>query len=254
MSRRDRNRDSSLFPFLSVLACVIGTLTLLIAALAVGQVAEALLDQEELDASQMEELDRQREALAELEEQVAAVENLGEELAAARAELRSLGVDPNAGERELRRAVTTRAQAARLAQQVARLEARQQEISGNIRGVEAELRTDDPDSEDPPIRILPHGTAQPLRPFFVECRAEGVRVYSDDFRRSSYVARRNLDDAGRFSEFLRRVRNMRNSTVVFLIRPDGVETYDWASDRAERLRVRNAKLALPGQGGLDFLL
>ena len=45
MARRQaREQSSSLFPFLSVLACVIGTLTLLIASLAIGQVAESLLD------------------------------------------------------------------------------------------------------------------------------------------------------------------------------------------------------------------
>ena len=41
-----RDLGSSLFPFLSVLACVIGTLSLLIASLAIGQVAEDLLDSE----------------------------------------------------------------------------------------------------------------------------------------------------------------------------------------------------------------
>ena len=54
MASRRTKRDfaSSLFPFLSVLACVIGTLTLLIAALALGQVAEDLLDAENVSLEQ----------------------------------------------------------------------------------------------------------------------------------------------------------------------------------------------------------
>ncbi len=112
MARRpSREPVSSLFPFLSVLACVIGTLTLLIAALAIGQVAEGLLDSE-IDPTEVEHLDAQRAELRALEEQVEAVEHVAEELAAARAELRALGVRPDQNEVDRRREVETRRQSA----------------------------------------------------------------------------------------------------------------------------------------------
>jgi hypothetical protein len=57
------------------------------------------------------------------------------------------------------------------------------------------------------------------------------------------------DDYGRY---LRRVRVIRDAIVIFLIRPDGVDTYAIASQVAENHQVRHAKLPLPGEGELDF--
>jgi hypothetical protein len=253
MSRR-RDPDSSLFPFLSVLACVIGTLTLLIAALAIGQMAESLLDVE-IDPEQLEQLEAERAELRRAQASLEDVEHLGEELAAAQAELRALGVKPDQSEPERRRAIQARRASASLASRIAKLERDRKELTGSIQGVEIELVQDRPDKDDDrPIRILPHGTANPLRPFFVECRKDGVRVWRDDFQDSVYLARGDLDDNARFTAFLTRVRTVREGTVVFLIRPDGVETYIWAKDRSGRLYVRHAKLPLPSQGELEFLL
>lgn len=254
MIRRKRDPDSSLFPFLSVLACVIGTLTLLIAALAIGQVAESL-ERAELDPEQIEQLAADRAALAGVREHIADTERLGEELAAARAELRGLGVDPTLRASERRRAVRTRTAAARLARRLRELERRDAELRGSIRGVETALDEERPDDGNRPIRILPQGDDQPaLRPFFIECRAEGVRIYSDDFATSEFLDRGRFEDASRLAAFLERARRVREGTVVFLIRPDGVETYRWASGRADGINVRHAKLPLPSQGPLEFRL
>ena len=81
-----------------------------------------------------------------------------------------------------------------------------------------------------------------------------MRVWDDEFQDSVYLARGDIDDNSRFSAFLQRIRSVRDGTVVFLIRPDGVETYGWARERTGRLYVRHAKLPLPGQGDLEFAL
>ena len=173
MSRRSREPDSSLFPFLSVLACVIGTLTLLIAALAVGQVAESLLAAEELDATQEAVLAAERAELEEIREQIADVERLGEEVSAARAE------------------------AARLARRIAQLAEKERSLVGSIQGVETSLAKQRPDDDDQPIRILPHGTARPLRPFFIETRSEGIRIYSDESMDTLKALERNGSRSGK---------------------------------------------------------
>ncbi len=252
MSRR-RDSDSSLFPFLSVLACVIGTLTLLIAALALSQVAESLLEGD-VDPAQLARLEAERAELRAAEASLEDTENLGEELVAAQAALRALGVAPDQSEPERRRAVDTRRSASQLARRIAQLEAERDQVSGSILGVEARLVRDRPDDESRPIRILPHGSSRPLQPFFVECRPEGVRVWREDLQDSYYLARGDLDDVARFTAFLQQVRTVRDGTVVYLIRPDGVDTYMWAVRRSERLYVRHAKLPLPSQGTLEFLL
>jgi hypothetical protein len=249
--RQAREQSSSLFPFLSVLACVIGTLTLLIASLAIGQVAESLLDSRD-DPAESEHLEAERAELRELQEGFDSAEHVAEELAAAKAELRARGVDPSQSEEERRRAVQVRKSAAQLATLIRRLEREDSQLQGNVRGVEIELVEERPRGDTRPIRILPHGSAPPLRPFFVECRADGVRIYDRNLTDSFYLSRGSLDDVARFRGFLQRARAVREGTVIFLIRPDGTGTYEWAARQTGKLLVRHAKLPLPTQGTLEF--
>ena len=255
MARRpSRELDSSLFPFLSVLACVIGTLALMIASLAIGQVAEGLL-QSENEPSDIEQLDAQRTQLRNLEQQFEAFEHLGDELAAAQAELRALGIQPDQDEAERRRQVQMRQRSTQLAASLLRLAQQDEGLRTSVEGLEVALVRDRPGGVGgQPIRILPHGSARPLRPYFVECREDGVRVHHENLDESTYLTRGSIDDVARFRSFLQRVRNTLDGTVIFLIRPDGVATYEWASEMSGRLPVRQAKLPLPSQGALEFAL
>ena len=80
--RKRRRPQVSLFPFLSVLACVIGALTLLIAATAVGRVASDAVDLELYERLERE-IAQGRRRLAELSALVDNVETLGAEIDAA---------------------------------------------------------------------------------------------------------------------------------------------------------------------------
>ena len=255
MASRRAKRDfaSSLFPFLSVLACVIGTLTLLIAALAVGQVAEDLLDAQNVSPEQ-EAMATERAAIRKLEASIAESERAKEELAAAAAELRALGIRPDAPAAERRQRVDARLSAARTARALAKLEAEAASLDESISGARTAIVSARSRDGSGPIRILPQGSAPALLPFFVECRKEGLRVYHKDLEGSIYLSRGQLEDVTAFRAYLQRVRSFRNSTVIFLIRPDGVASYQWAASQTGRLYVRHAKLPLPGQGELEFAL
>jgi len=255
MARRpSREFESSLFPFLSVLACVIGTLALMIASLAIGQVAEGLL-RSEAEPSDVEQLDAQRAELRALEQRFETLAHLEAELAAAEAELRALGVRPDQDEAKRRREVQMRLQSAELAASLVRLEQQDEGLRASVEGLEIALVRNRPGSSNAqPIRILPHGSARPLRPYFVECREDGVRVHLESLDESTYLDRGSIDDVARFRAFLQRVRNTLDGTVIFLIRPNGVATYEWASELSGRLFVRQAKLPLPSQGELEFAL
>jgi hypothetical protein len=252
--RPQREVESSLFPFLSVLACVIGTLTLLIAALAVGQVAESLLDSEAVDPAMHQELAAERALVRRIEGNIADADRVSEELAAAAAELRGMGIAPEADEATRRRTVAARLEAAKLARRLAALEKRVAETGVLITGVRADLVAEHPDRDGRPIRILSHGKSRKLHPFFVECREAGVRIWNKDLNDSAYLARESLDDVSAFRAFLQRVRAVQNATVIFLIRPDGVKTYNWAVGQGGRAYVRHAKLPLPSHGELEFAL
>jgi hypothetical protein len=62
----------------------------------------------------------------------------------------------------------------------------------------------------------------------------------------------DLVQGGRFKVYLQKVRAVRYGTVIFLIRPSGVETYKRAVKMADELYIRNAKLPMPGFGEIDF--
>ncbi len=256
MPRRSPRRDvgSALFPFLSVLACVIGTLTLMIAALAIGQVAEDL-QASPVDPVERERLARDRARVRDLEDRIREERQTREERAAVDAELRRLGITPEGTPAAQHRAVEARLHSAQLARRISRLERDHHKVYESLSGVRAELSPRAaPQDDSKGILILPHGSGGPVHPFFVECRSEGVRIYRGDLQESVYLSRDSLEDEGRFRVFLQRVRSVRNSTVVFLIRPDGVPVYRWAVEQGGSVYVRHAKLPLPSHGAIEFSL
>ncbi|MEE8580885.1 MAG: hypothetical protein V3T33_04770 [Myxococcota bacterium] len=251
VQRRDRRATVSLFPFLSVLACVIGTLTLLIAALAVGQVA-AELGEEGDRAEPHEVLVAEQRAIEDLEDRIAAARRAGAALPAVRAELRSLGVPPEAREAQRRRAVASRVKNAQLTQRIAALEREQSGLAASLQLSRAELDALERRREPGSITIQPRGSGPALVPFFVECGAGGVRIHKPGQHFSVDLQLDDRADSARFDVFLRGVRGRADSTLIFLIRPDGVTGYERAVERANRLYVRHGKLPLPGLGPLDF--
>jgi hypothetical protein len=248
---RDRDLASSLFPFLSVLACVIGTLALLIASLAMNQVAEGLraLDPE---APAPPELETQRAAVRALEHKLAAARDVGAERAALQAELRALGIAPSTA--AARQHVAARLSSAQLARRLEALQREARELDDALVGISRALERPLDRGEAGTIRIHPQGRGEALRPFFVECRSEGLRIYYEDLDDSLFLDRKSVRGQSQFEVFLRRARSIGNHTVVFLIRPDGVETYDWAVVTATNMSVRHAKLPLPGPGAIEFAL
>jgi len=257
--RRDRELASSLFPFLSVLACVIGTLTLLIAALAMNQVAEGL---RALDPSEPTppELATQRAQVRALRHDHESARDVAAERAAARAELRALGIlaasadSPESSDAAAERHIAARLSSARLARRLEALRREKHDLDQALAGMTRSLARPQQRDDRRAIRIHPQGRTLALRPFFVECRTEGVRIYYEGLDDSLFLDRRSRRGRSQFEVFLRRARSIPQHTVVFLIRPDGIDTYDWAVQTATNLSIRHAKLPLPGQGDIEFAL
>lgn len=254
MARRRKRSDLavSLFPFLSVLSCVIGTLTLMIAAAAIGEVAQDLEDEPAESISDTPLLTP--EDLEAFAGQVDAAERLREELETARSELRALGLRPEDPAQQRKRAVQDRVRLARLRTRMGELERTQIDLHESLEVVRSESTHRARQADSAPITIQPRGGGTGLVPFFVECAAEGVRVHSQGAERSVLLHIQDFAEASRFQAFLRRVRVTLNGVVILLIRPDGVATYHEALQQVEKLNVRNGKLALPGHGRLDFSL
>jgi hypothetical protein len=264
MSRRTKKSKQavSLFPFLSILACVIGTLTLMITALALGQ-----MDTDEVASLEKFELAKERlkqlqDAIERLKQQIAQWERTADE---DRKELAELRIKLDELQREKERLLSGAPEEseepdmdipvvdkdahekrmAELAEELRRQEDRKKELLAEL-----EKRGEPPKEAE--VIIQPSGTGVDLQPHFVECAAGGIVIYEggDPVR----VRRADLATDEAFVGLLDRIANNPKARVVFLIRDDGLATYNAASAVATNHYARHGKLPVIGHGKIDLSL
>jgi len=249
VAQRDRIQNS-LFPFMSVLACTIGSLVVLLAVMSISAVGATGAAEEAFEGSRVRRvadrlsLDRERAVLDEAEalwaEVDEALEERGLEAGLTAADLsRTL---------ELERARGDSAQiAAKLAAELAELEKDRKSVESSIEVLESRRET-------LPILIDPTGLSRKWKPFFIECDAGGATAYraSDDFR--YFVPREELSTSGDFGRYLRRVKAVPGALLVLLVRPDGIRTLSQTESIVRGAGIRVARLPLPGEGELDWSL
>jgi len=250
--RRRRSRLSiSLFPFLSVLACVIGTLVLLITATSTQQVAAGGFDLERYERLE-QEIEASRRRLAGLEDLSQELDALDTRLADVRERSAALERERaalrDAGERLAPLIETLRAHEAR----VQALEHELAPLAEETAAREQALRERRRVLADARIRIRPSGSGYGLDPHFVECRPEGIVYYEGLERRPREVPTHRIADHAGYRRFLRAALFRTNASVVFLIRQGGVDSCEWARGIARGERLRHGEIPLPGAGAIDF--
>ena len=263
MARRRKSSamQVSLFPFLSILACVIGTLTLMITALALGQMdedeirrIEAYYEQQVQRVARQEELTEQiaadREALARVEAGLAGAEAMGERVAKLTAQLRSI-------EARRKEALADQTEAVRLQASAEQMKRRIDDLTRDLDRVRkeiAELQSELAKRKRPPpeavVTIQPGGSGQGLDPSFVECRRREAVIHSG--KTPKRIPGGDLKTDPALGALLGSVAGSRNGVVVFLVRSDGLDTYRQARDLARYARARNGKLPVIGQGRIDL--
>jgi hypothetical protein len=255
---RRRSRDHlalSLLPFLSVLACVIGTLTLLLAALAVGSLGGAPLEQIRL-AEQFEALEAflsgGSERLELLEAQLRRSEHVAKESEELGLRLAGLGLSPDISLEDLEGVVD-------LVERREEADRQKRRLGVLLDRSEADLakRADAAAQRSAlqlraPIVIDPTGLGPDRRPYLVECTRDYIELHRTKGDWTYRIQRNEIRTSPDFPKFLRRVSVIHDSIVIFMIRPDGVQTFHEAEMLARQHNVRHAKLPLPGQGELDF--
>ena len=265
MARRKRGSKLtiSLFPFLSILACVIGTLTLLITALALGQmdndtVASAEEFQRVQDAIK-KELRLIERVQARIEKAEGDADDALKELADARVKLEELRLKKEAllalndekddeedkppieipivdEEKHKKRMAEIQAEIVQQEALIERLAAELKERGGPVREAE--------------VIIQPTGSGVDLEPTFVECSAAGIVILEADPPKR--VRRADLAGDEDFRSLLDDVASRPKATVIFLVRDDGLPTYFAASGVARSRYARNGKLPVIGQGHIDL--
>ena len=235
---------------MSVLACTIGALMMLLVAMSLAAV-EAGDTSMRAYAATKESVEADRQAIERERLRLDRAEALWSEVDAALEERGlSSGLSSSSIERELILAQRRRANSETLE----KIEDEQRLVVDERDLVETTIAVLESRRETLPILIDSTGLARHLNPFFVECDAGGATAYRaiDDFR--YFVPREDLSTSGDFGRYLRRVRVSPGALLVLLVRPDGIGTMIRAQQIAKAAGIRVARLPLPGEGELDWSL
>ncbi len=258
--------DVSLFPFLSIIAAVIGVLTLMIAAVTLGQmnqddvkgaienaIAKDILDKKIAAASG--EIEKLKLTIEDEKKKLLRSESRRQtELVKTRAELDALlaRLQAKRDQIEQQRKVKIVIPEAPASQRETVADLREQltEIKKRLALLQKQIAERKKPPEEAEVSILPGGTGISFVPQFVECAAGSIVLHTES---PPLTIRTGAMSANKkFIALLEKVANRKDHTIIFLVRSDGLSTYRAAKKLCDANNVRNGKLPVAGQGKLDF--
>lgn len=266
MARRRNNSGEgvSLFPFMSILACLIGILTLMISvSMQVKQIQDVGRNGEEkARAAENRELTGISKALeaqiAELEKDLqrdkatsAQLAKLEERKIVLKTKIADAPKDPAKTDEQLQKTIEImRGEIAALKKERPPLNKRREELKAELA-----LRKNPPVKAES-VQIRPGGTGvrAASRLFFVECNSTGIILLTGDGAPKT-VSQAAITKSPVYNAFLDEVKTTRDSMVLFLIRKSGASSYNWAAGWAEsQYEVLTGKLPVPNDGNIDLSL
>ena len=264
MARR-RNREDgglSLFPFMSILAGLVGILTLLISVISRQQRPE----DEGPTPEQVQRTEERRKLDAEakvLERELAALDERVRKERAGQERLAKL---------EDRR-VVLQDELEGLSKAAGESDAELQKLVELMKRETAALKKDEPvlvrrvaeleklikqrkEAPEPPksVQVRPGGSGllRASNVFFVECHSTGINLIQKGAE-PIRVGTSSIASSVEYRRFLAGVKEARDPMVLFLIRKAGHPSYLWAAAEAtQRFELRIGKLPLPNDGPLDL--
>lgn len=253
MSSKGYSPPASLFPFLDILAGTIGSLCLIILAVSLGQTQQAspafqntpeLSDLQEQVSQKAVELRKIEASIQTFQAALLEVETDRNRLTLRRQQAQQRWQEWTRFAR-----AASRGQAYRRSIRDAKRKVNQ--LTNQAKSLRPRLKneTDRRTGKDR-IKIFFTGKGKHLKPRFVECGARAIILHGEEGPRSiDWSAVRISEDIRRlFSE----VKDDPNATVTFLVRPDGIATFNLVRDLAQEQSVPSGKLPIPGDGELDL--
>lgn len=258
--------DVSLFPFLSIIAAVIGVLTLMIAAVTLGQMNQDDVKDAIENAIAMEQIQKElaqtAEAVAELTLQLdkdkakllGDAGNRQNELVKSRAELEDLL-------KQLADAQRKTEEAKKIKIVIPEIPEGQRETVGDMQNqlasikqrlalLQRQLDERKKPLEEAEVSILPGGSGLSFSPNFIECQKGAIVLHTEDPPLTIRTA--EIAANASFVALLEKVANNANQRIVFILRSDSLGTYRAAKKLCDDNDVRNGKLPAVGDGRLDF--
>ena len=268
MSRRSSSAAGagvSLFPFLSILACLIGILTMMIKIISDIKAQETSgRDEEEMARAkqhqqiraeiktEQQELERIK---AELKERKSALVKL-EELENKRIVLRKKLDEANSKPRDSDAALQKLLE--QIIDQIAALKKERPALEKELAALKTELakRNIKPETKTPPVRINPAGSgiSGNTELFFIECNGGGLAIIDKNGQKKN-VSAATIETDGQIASTFNTAKSSTKHLVLFLIRSDGNNSYRTAAVLAEeKYGLRTGKLPIPSQGEIDLSL
>ncbi len=262
--------EVSLFPFLSILACLIGALVLMIVVLVIAQVGKAEgRSPEEIRRAQdyiklKKEIEDRKELDVILKEKIAVLEKLQKELEEKQQQFvklrKLLSTSKDIQEANLKISQQMQKELDDLLLEIEGMKKQQAESKKEIALLMAELKKREvpPDKKIPPVVVQPSGSGmtEGTKVYFVEASGGGLKIlgaWGEDYRLSATAEVVVADVA--YNHFLAEVAKDPKSLVLFLIRDDGQGAFNNGAGRAENdYKVRIGKLPIPGRGVLDLAM
>lgn len=260
--RKEEGEGVSLFPFMSILVCLIGGLTLMITSMMAGQAnseqSQEVVDRYQEYAKLKAEVEQSAEELEKLKEMLARADELRKQSQAALEEIAALEKKQKdqaerSGAKEHQELL---AEANRLRKRIAEIEQEPANLQKRIDELKKEVEKRQAGPEEAIVQIRPGGSGLDLVPTFVECTASGVVVHEGKEPQRILAADLAKED-GDFRKLLEKVAAVRKGQVIFLVRPDAVGVYNTARYVARTHYgpngyTKNGKLPVPTQGNIDL--
>ena len=258
---RRRKRDDyspSLFPFLSVLACLIGTLTLMVAAMALGKMNPN--NSPDIKQSYLNKLDNVKALTNEKKELYILIneaEKILAQLEIARQEQKQLEKENLEFNKQENLKINRLLEASKLRNEINQLEKEHALLQSKISLYKKDLKEKTKQPKESEIILTPNSNNHSVhrKPYFAECSESSIVLYSDlNIKNKKTINKLFIKSSNDYYEFLNKINRDNNGILVFLIRCDGVEVYRLANEIAEIKNVFRGKVPLIGHGELNFNL
>ena len=263
---RDSGGTVNLFPFLSILICIIGCLTLIIVVMnliamskgegrtseEVERAREYVLLEKEREEKQQEQ-DKLRQLIENLIQQNKDVLTARDKLAMLKTMLENQE-DIDKSRQELIAKFNL------LQTTNKKLVADEKFLQEEIKKKEEELAKRESPPEPAALRVRPSGSSATTRPYFAEISDRGVYLHHSLTEEPIAIPIASLNQSEEFINFLKGIAAEPYNRLIFLVRgtPGAVKTLREASalvsgfNRANGTEIIPGRLPLPGEGKVDL--
>lgn len=269
--RESSGEQVSLFPFLSILACLIGALIMIIVVLCVSQTqqTDGRTPEELQQAREYQDLLKKESLQKQLSEQIKKkledlrkVEKEQQEKQEKIAMLRKL-LDSSSDIKKMNDELSQNLikELDNLLLEIEGLAKTQADTKKEIAALTEELKKREipKDKKTPPVVVQPGGSglAKGAKVFFVEASGGRIVIYWDAQQRTQVSAAAEVIVADpAFNHFLKEVKAVPNSKIIFLLRDDGTGAFNnaagWAQATYSYGVAQIGKLLIPGRGDIDL--